>query len=104
MGKSPSPSLRKPFFLLGEDEMLEEQAPDEVDPAEDESEEGDDDGEDQGDETLLLQEVAPADTNLDDPVDERDEEKDELDKTTAAVEPFLHGMYLPYLYRLLYRF
>lgn len=64
--------------LLREDEVLEEQDPDEIDPAEDESEQS----KDQTKDVLaigLLKNRADTNDKLDDPVDSRDEKENELD-------------------------
>ena len=67
--------------------MLEQQAPDAVQPADKCTKEGDDDCCDQSDDVLGLKKGWPSDTNLNNPVDERDEEKDDLDETWLLVEP-----------------
>ena len=78
------------FGLLREDEMLEEQGPDQIHPAENTDGEDGKDEHDQIDKALGVKELVSADKNFHDPVDDRDEKKDDLDESGAAVEPRFH--------------
>ena len=73
--------------------MLEEQAPDDIDPTPDETDEGNDDGADEADDARLLQESSPADDQLSDPVDDRDQQEKDLNQARLLIEPF-HNFHL----------
>lgn len=78
------------FGLLCEDEMLEEQGPDQIHPAENTDGEDGKDEHDQIDKTLGVKELVTADKNFHEPVNDRDEKKDDLNESGAAVEPRFH--------------
>lgn len=70
--------------------MLEEQAPNHVEPADDDTAGDGEDGHDQRNQALLLEEVAPTDKQLDDPVDEGNQKEEDLNQSAAAVKPLFH--------------
>ena len=74
------------MYLL-QDEMLEQQAPDRVEPANENAEEGDDEADDEAQSAALLEESAPSDKDLGDPVDDGDEKQDDLNQAALFVEP-----------------
>ena len=67
--------------------MLEEEAPDEVQPAERKPEECDEDRHHEGDEALRLEECGPSDKNFHDPVDAGDQEQDDLNESALPIKP-----------------
>ncbi len=70
--------------------MFEQKAPDEVDVAEDLSEYGEQDGKDKVTGIFSVQECGPSDKNLNNPVDNGNEEKDDLDQSGLYVKPRSH--------------
>ena len=68
--------------------MVEEEDPDEVDPAEDEAGEDAEDEAEKIAERRLLNGAGQADDDLGNPVDARDEEEDDLKQSRLAVKPF----------------
>ena len=84
------------YVLIGnllQDQSLEEQYPDQVDPTKSQTEEGNQDANDQADQSALLEECAPTNQQLGDPVDTGDEEQKDLYQTALLVKPS-HEKYL----------
>ena len=67
--------------------MLEQQAPNDVEPTDHDAEECDEDRGDKIEGLLGLNCGRPSHDNLNDPVHKRDEKQDDLDHATLAVEP-----------------
>jgi hypothetical protein len=94
--------VRPDFFsawlnkLVGEEQMLEEQAPNEIDPAADDRNE---DAEDEADNVSyrgFLNNGCDTDDDFSDPVDARNEKKKDLNKTALLVKPFHRERFPPF--------
>jgi hypothetical protein len=73
--------------MLLQNQLLEQQYPDQVDPAEAQTEEGNQDTNDQANQTTLLEEGAPSDEQLSDPVNTGDQKQNDLYQTALFVKP-----------------
>jgi len=92
--------LSRPFslsrFLFAKEHVFEEQDPNEVDPAEGQTEEDDDNRHNNVDQGWMFKRRGNPDKKLDDPVDARDDQEQELDETRQRIKPFHHNrIYLP---------
>ena len=82
-----------PFAVLLQEQLLEQKHPYKVKPADEHTAEGNDDADYQSDKTALFRPSGPSDDDLRDPVDNRNDEQQELHQTALFVKPS-HDMYL----------
>jgi hypothetical protein len=75
------------YISLLQNQSLEQQYPDQVNPTESQTEEGNQNTNDQADQTTLLEERTPANQQLGDPVHTGNEEQNNLYKTALSVKP-----------------
>lgn len=74
-------------LLLRKNEVMEEEYPDKIEPAEDRDDDTEDEAEDVA-EGCLFDNGSDTDEDFDDPVDNRDKKKDELNQSRKRIKPF----------------